>query len=225
MEATETMEATEATGATDAWKPDRILKALVCWITFILVFSWLPLIRLLMEGDSYRWGTSHFGMDFYATGWEPHAWLVVFKAALLVGLLWGALRGANAPFQGVLVVWSLVLVADVVHGAVTNPTGLEFHGDTLNIHLNLGWPVILVTCVFTALACWWVLRERSRGEATRQVPWTSGNTRALTIFLALLPLQFVLLRFGEPHGTTDAMGVLITIASCPVLAWAFYPRG
>jgi hypothetical protein len=206
------------------WKPDHILKALVFWITFLLIFSWLPLVRILMDGDSYRWGTTHFGVGFSAAGWESNAWLLVFKSALMIGLLWGALRGANALFRGVLVVWSVVLAADVVHGAITNPGGFEFHGDTLGIHLNLGWPVILVTCGFAAIALWWVIRSRGRGGSARRVPWTAGNARGLLIFLALLPLQFLLLRFGEPHGTTDAIGVLITIASCPLLAWALYPR-
>ena len=208
----------------NGWKPDRTLNALVFWITFLLVFSWLPLIRILMDGDSYRWGTSHFGVQFAAAGWESSAWLLVFKSALLIGLLWGALRGANALFQVFLVGWCFLIAADAVHAAITNPGGLEFHGDTLGIHLKLGWPVMLVTCGFAALALWWVVRDRTRGESARRVPWTDGNTRGLVIFLALLPLQFVLLRFGEPHGMTDAIGVLITVASCPLLAWALDPR-
>jgi hypothetical protein len=206
------------------WKPDRILKALVFWITYMLVFSWLPLVRILMDGDSYRWGTTHFGVAFSAAGWEANAWLLVFKSSLLIGLLWGALRGANALFRVVLLVWSLALAADVMHTVITDSDGFEFHGETLGIHLNLGWPVVLVTCGFTALALFWVIRDWRRGGTARRVPWTAGNTRGVIIFLALLPLQFLLLRFGEPYGTTDAIGVLVTIASCPLLAWALYPR-
>jgi len=207
----------------EAWKPDWILKALVCWIAFMLVFSWLPLVRVLMDGVSYTWGTTHFGHTFSSAGWHLDAWLLVAKAALLGGLLFGALRGAGILFRQVLVFWSLLLAADVMQAAIRDPGGFEFHGDTLGIHLNLGLAVVLVVAGFAALAIYWVVREGRRGEPERHVPWTRRNARLLRLFAALLPLQFVLLRFGEPHGTTDAIGVLITIASCPLLAVALYP--
>jgi hypothetical protein len=41
----------------------------------------------------------------------------------------------------------------------------------------------------------------------------------LAIALGLLPIQFVLLRFGEPHGTTDQIGVILTIAQ-----WLFFNK-
>ena len=53
--------------------------------------------------------------------------------------------------------------------------------------------------------------------------WSQRNKKLLAAFFLLLPIQFVLLRFGEPHGTTDAIGVLLTIAQCPLLAAALYP--
>lgn len=40
---------------------------------------------------------------------------------------------------------------------------------------------------------------------------------------ALLPMQLVLLRVGEPHGTTDQIGVLITIAQWFLLSVALAP--
>ena len=50
------------------WKPDRILTAIVVWISYLLVFSWLPLVRILFDGESYQWGTSHFGIFFSSAG-------------------------------------------------------------------------------------------------------------------------------------------------------------
>lgn len=40
---------------------------------------------------------------------------------------------------------------------------------------------------------------------------------------AFVPLQLVLLVVGEPHGTTDAIGVIGTLAQWAVLATALYP--
>lgn len=206
------------------WKPDSILKALVVWITYLLVFSWLPLVRVLSDGESYRWGTSHFGWGFSAAGWEAGAWLLVFKSALLIGLLCGALRGANKAFQWGLLVWSIVLAADILFQFFNNPSGFEFHGDTLGIHLNLGWTAVTVTVGFAVLAGYWVLREVRTGGAPRAPVWVDRNRQALGVFVLLLPLEFLLLRTGAPHGGTDVAGVLLTIASVPFLAWALYPR-
>ena len=203
------------------WKPGPLLKTLVVWIVFLFVFSWLPLVRTAMDGSSYRWGTSHFGVAFAASGIEPDVWLLVFKSALLGGLLFHALRRRGKLFRGVLVAWSLAMVADVLHGFVTDPSGFEFHGDTLGIHLNLGWTVIAVVTAFAALACWWA--ARSSGPPATPLAWTVRNRRLLTLCILLLPVQLVLLRFGEPHGATDAAGVLVTIAQCPLLAAALYP--
>ncbi|MDX1577117.1 MAG: hypothetical protein R3266_01480 [Gemmatimonadota bacterium] len=205
------------------WKPDRILKAIVFWITYLFVFSWLPLVRVLMDGESYQWGTSHFGVVFSSAGFGPDAWLVVFKSALLGLLLFGALRGANRWFRGLLAVWSVAIAADVIHSAITDPGGFEFHGDTLGIHLNLGLPVVAVVLFFAGLALYWVVREARRNPPVRRPPWTAFNRTLFLFWGLLLPVQFVLRRFGEPHGTTDAIGVLLTIAQCPLLAAAFWP--
>lgn len=37
------------------------------------------------------------------------------------------------------------------------------------------------------------------------------NRPLLTLVFAMLPAQFVLLRFGEPHGLTDQIGVVLTL--------------
>ncbi|MFN2441131.1 MAG: hypothetical protein ABR517_00445 [Thermoanaerobaculia bacterium] len=53
------------------------------------------------------------------------------------------------------------------------------------------------------------LRFRSSAGS---LPLTETNVRWLVVLAALLPVQFVLLRFGAPHATTDEIGVLLTIA-------------
>jgi hypothetical protein len=65
------------------------------------------------------------------------------------------------------------------------------------------------------------LRQRQTREASA---WNRANTILLAIAIGLLPVQFALLRFGEPHGTTDQIGVLLTIARWVILNMAFAPR-
>ena len=205
------------------WRPDRILKLLIFWITYLLVFSWLPLMRILMDGESYQWGTTHFGRVFRANTMSGDAWLLVAKSAFLVLLLYLGLRGAGAAFRVLLVTWNLAFAADVLHGYMVDPNGLEFHGDTLGIHLNLGLSVVAVAAAFALLAVYWVVWRAPGGAPQSTPPWTTRNRRLLTVFFLIVPIQFVLLRFGEPHGTTDAIGVLFTIAQCPLLAAALSP--
>ena len=202
-------------------KPTRIDKLLAFWATYLLVFSWLPLVRCVFDGETYRWGTSHFGFGFSAAGIGPDLWLLVVKSAVLFYLLWGLLRGSDPVHRVALVVWNVAWFADGLLGFIWNPDGMMFHGDTLDIHLNIGLLVPVVTGVFAALTVVWAIRWRPGSSPAPE--WTPLNRRLLIACVALLPIQFVLLRFGGPHGTTDAIGVLLTIAQCPLIAAALYP--
>lgn len=204
---------------------DRGLRLLLGWVTFHLVFSWLPLVRCVMDGESYAWGTSHFGVMFHSRGLErPDVWLLVFKSALFGTLIYLGARGAGRLFQGLIVLWTLVLTADVTFAVATDPDGMEFHGDTLGIHFNLGWILVPVVGAFALLALGWVVHEWRRGHPAVAPPWGRTNRNLVLTCLLLLPVQFVLLRFGEPHGMTDKIGVLLTIAQCPLFTVALWRR-
>ncbi len=205
------------------WRPDRILRILIFWITYLFVFSWLPLVRIVMDGDTYQWGTTHFGYLFHANTLSADALLLVLKSAMLAWMLCLGLRGAGALFRGFILIWNMVMTADVIYQVISNPGGFEFHGDTLGIHLNLGLSVIAVVAGMTLLTVYWIGWLSQSRAAPSPPAWAPRNRTLLTVFFLLLPIQFVLLRFGEPHGTTDAIGVFLTIAQCPLLATALYP--
>ena len=198
-----------------SWKLDRILKVLVAWVTFLFVFSWLPLVRVVIEGDTYQWGTTHFGVSFSAKGLEADMWLLVFKSALFGMLIYTASRGVHGLFRWLVVPASVVMTADVMHAAVTDPDGFEFRGDTLGIHLQLGPVVVAVVAALSLLAVYWVIREATSDTGPVLMLLSLRNKRLLTLWFSLLPLQFVLLRFGEPDGLTDQIGVLITVGPPP----------
>jgi len=205
------------------FKPTLIAKVLALWTAVLLVFSWLPLVRCVFDGDTYRWGTSHFGFSFSAEGIGPDLWLPVVKSGVFFFLLCGLLRGAGVIHRALMVLGYLAWPIDGVLAYFRNPEGLMFHGDTLGIHLNLGKLVPIVTGVFALLTLVWAAGESNRDSTKAGPGWTNRNRRLLVIWLLLLPVQFVLLRFGAPHGTTDAIGVFITIAQCPLLVAALYP--
>ncbi len=205
------------------WKPDGRLKLLLGWVAFHLIFSWLPLVRCVMDGDTYRWGTAHFGRNFYSSGIQrADVFLLVFKSALFVALLWLGLRGAGRLFHWLIVGWTAVATADMAQAAIRDPGGFEFHGDTLGIHLNLSWIVPPIVGLFFLLAVWWVVDDRKSGRKPVAIPLARTNRVLIAILLALLPVQFVLLRFdGIP--ATDVVGVLLTIAQAWCWLYAFYP--
>ena len=70
------------------WKPDKLLKAILIWTVLTLVIVWLPLVRGLMDGDSYQWGYSFWGWQASSHGIRGDYWLVVLQAILGVVLLY-----------------------------------------------------------------------------------------------------------------------------------------
>jgi hypothetical protein len=75
------------------------------------------------------------------------------------------------------------------------------------------------------LAGVWVWRDLRSGQPPPTISWAKTNTTLLTISLAVLPLQYYLLRFGPPHDTTDAIGVFLTIAQWLLINIALARRG
>jgi len=61
-------------------------------------------------------------------------------------------------------------------------------------------------------------------DERRTVPgWSPTNTLWLALLLMMLPVQFALLRFGEAHGLTDRIGVVLTVLQCLLLGRIFRP--
>jgi len=206
-------------------RASRVEKVLAGWAAYLLIFSWLPLARSFLDGETYQWATTHFGFRFSGAGVGPDLWLPVLKAGLLVYLMWGLLRSSSPLHRWTLLLVNLAWAADATQSYLADPDGFVFRGDTLGIELNLGLTLPDVTGAFAALSVLWFLRERGRANSRAAAVWTDRNHTWLWTLAALLPVQFLLFRFGAPHGTTDAIAVLLTIAQSPLLAVALAPRG
>jgi hypothetical protein len=198
------------------------LNLIMGWTVITAVVVYLPLVRCLMDGDSYRWGMSWFGYNFRSSGISGDLWVLVLQAVVVLALLdlgWG---GGSRVFPWVLVGWHGLLTGNAVHGAIRDPDGLRFRGDTLGIDVSLTWVAPLLLGAFLLLALYWMLRKTRAADGARRI-WTRRNTVLLSLALCVLPVQFVLLRFGEPHATTDEIGVLLTMAQWVLIAAALYP--
>lgn len=202
------------------WKPDPILRVLLAWTALTTVIFWLPLVRSLMDGDTYEWGFIGFG----GHGLHGDLWLPALGVALALSIRSLGWRGARMPFHGLLLLWVVPLGAGATWLSLTQPEDFRFKGDTLGVDVSLVPVGILLFGGMAALAVFWVIRDLRSGRRREALPWTRTNKVFGLALIALLPIQFVLLRFGEPHGTTDQIGVVLTILQWMLIGTALRPR-
>lgn len=185
------------------------------------MFFWLPFVRGLMDGSSYEWGLGAIG----GSGLAGDYWVIALIVAFTATTLYLGWRGACGPFAPLLLLWHVPF-------GLLGLAGVRFYrdaipplrGDTLDFEMSLAWAALIPT-VFAALAIWWVVRQARLGRsAVGQPPaWTKANRVIGWIALALVPLQFGLLRPGEPHDATDQIGVLLTMLQWVLLNLAVVP--
>lgn len=205
------------------WKPDRLLRVILIWTAITLIIVWLPLVRGLMDGESYQWGNSFAGMQLGGRGVRGDYWFLVIQAAFGICLLYLGWRGARPPFHWLLVLWQLLIAGQACYNAFTSPEDYRFQGDTLGVDVSLAWVGPVFAGGFALLSIFWVLRDL-RTRPKKVVPeWGRANFVFLLIVLGLLPIQFVLLRFGEPHGTRDQIGVILTMTQWILINVALFP--
>lgn len=201
------------------WKPDFILRALLAWTALTTLIFWLPSVRSLMDGDTYEWGF----LGFRGNGLHGDLWFPLLGAALALAIRWLGWRGARMPFHALLLLWVVPLGAGASYLSLTRPDDFRFQGDTLGVDVSLVPVGLALFGGFALLALYWVIRDLRSGRREAP-PWTRANTVLMSVLIGLLPVQFLLLRFGEPHGTTDKIGVVITILQWLFLGTALKPR-
>jgi hypothetical protein len=190
-------------------------------ITLLLV--WLPLVRGLMDGESYQWGGLVWGFEVGGYGLHGQYWVLLLQAAFGITLLYLGWRGARPPFHWLLLVWHIPLAAQVIYNAFAFPDDYRFRGDTLGVDVSLAWVGPLFFGGFALLSLLWVVRDLRRRREKVVPEWNRANYVLLLIVLSLLPVQFLLLRFGEPHGPRDQLGVILTMLQWLLINLALFP--
>jgi hypothetical protein len=205
-------------------RPSGLLRGLLVWTALPFALFWLPLVRSVFDGQSYEWGAGWWGWRLGGAGVTGDLWYLILGTALGVTLLWSGWRGERAVLRWVLPVWFSLLLTNAVYWAWQDPGGFIFRGDTLGVELNLTWLAPGFHFVGLLLCLAWLRQDRQVPASARvAAPWTPRNTRRIVALLALLPVQFLLLRQGEVHGASDIAGVLVTIAQWFALGWALAP--
>ncbi len=96
-----------------------------------------------------------------------------------------------------------------------------FHGDTMGVHIHLLWFVVPVAFLSIYTIYYMILQDWRAEEV--EIPWNSKNNLALLFILGPLPLQWILLASGEPHGITDQIGVIISIIQAYAVPFILRP--
>ena len=190
------------------WIPNKLLRILLFWTSLTTLAFWLPLIRGAFDGDSYHWA---IGPTLSGSGMHGDYWVLVLGSSFALITIFLGWRGARLPFHWMLLTWHVFLGTGSIYLAATQLESFVFSGETLGISFSLNWLAPLICGGFALMALHWVRRDLSHKELRVLPPWTRSNTTWVLALSLLLPLQFALLRFGDPHSLTDQIGVIITI--------------
>lgn len=192
----------------------RLHILLMGWLTLTFVTAWLPFLRGAMDGASYRWGASHFGVDFAGAGTGGDYWFAAAKAGLALFMLWAGWRRPNGPFRIALLLWLALRVADTIRAAIAAPEDFRVQGDTLGVDVSLALVAPALDGAMLLAAFAWFLKA----PAIPVPPLGRLNIVLLAIFALLLPIQYWLLSNGSGQESNDVVGVLLTMAGWVLLS-------
>jgi len=207
---------------TKTWD-QRLFTLLWLWISFRTILPWLVFFRLTFEGNSYSWGTDYFGRMFYSAGLARPDFLVIYALLAMSLFLLYQLRKQNFKLIApVLVGYLAFFAADALY-ALLRGEPIIFQGDTLGVTVDLSTPFfVLQFGMFVVAIAWWLgVRDIATGPGP--LPMAKYKQTIVKICIAIVPVQLLLLIFGEPHALTDEVGVILTIWQWVMLAFAFYP--
>lgn len=204
-----------------AWH-QKLFTVLWIWISFRTLLPWLVFFRLTFEGPSYSWGTEYFGRMFHSSGLARIDFLVVY-ALLAVGIfILYQLRHYNFRLAASAVLIYLAFFAANAVYELLRGEPVIFQGDTLGVTMNVSaaFFVLQFGMLLVGVAWWFGIRGVTTGECR---PLSGRRRTIVKLCVAFVPVQLVLLIFGEPHALTDEIGVIGTLIQGALLAWAFYP--
>ncbi len=201
----------------------RLFTVLWLWVSFRTLLPWLVFFRLTFEGDSYSWGTNYFGYMFYSSGLARPDFLLVY-ALLAAGLvILYLLHDYRFKLGGALLLLFLgIFAADALYQLLAGEPQV-FRGDTLDVTVDLTMVFFILQFGMFAVALAWWAGIRRGVENARPRALTSKRKIIVKACVIFVPIQLILLIFGEPHGLTDEIGVIGTMLQWALLAYAFYP--
>jgi hypothetical protein len=190
-------------------------------LTFMIV--WLPFLRAIFDGESYLWGLTYYGLNINGAGVAfPDFFFIIiqlfFYGLLFYGLYWMQNRKL---YYALLILWFLNVFGNLIADIIINGDTM-FHGDTLNVHISITW-IILPLSALALLLIYFILKADTKENETA-IPWSPRNKMLMLFILGPVVIQGVLFAIGETSGTTDQIGVIMSIIQCFLIPLIFRPK-
>ncbi|MBK7869154.1 MAG: ubiquinol cytochrome C oxidoreductase [Saprospiraceae bacterium] len=199
-----------------------LFNLMLFFVSFSFVLVWLPLLRCLFDGASYRWGQTFFGVPIASQGIQPGILFLLASLVLYLALFYAFYWSANRKlFYGLLGAWWLISWGNFLFDILKEGDAM-FHGDTLNVHISVASIIIPIALLALVGTIFTIRKDRKMPDVS--IPWNRRNRLMALLLLAPLPVQIILLISGEPHGTTDEIGVIITILQAILFPLIFIPK-
>lgn len=180
--------------------------------------SWLPLIRGISDGESYLWGTTLFGNLFQGKGVAGDFYFVVINLLLVTVLMYAFYWIKDRRiFYGLLGLWYGSMIANAIFDVILGERFM-FHGDTLNVHVDLTYILMPLLLLLGAFVVNVILADQKHPFLARG---HRNNRLWAMLFLLPIPVQVALFYMGEPHGITDQIGVVIALLQA-ALFWKIF---
>ena len=170
--------------------------------------TWLPFLRCPLDGSTYQWSTSFLGYMLKSAGISIHYFYILFWTAIWLLLIYSFFWIKNVRiFKFLLIAWYGSMLLNMSYDLMQGESFM-FHGDTLGVHVDLS-PFIIAFMIVVIIMVAIVLAGRKSDMILPS--WSIRNTRWLMALSIWIPLQALLFATGEPHGTTDEIGVVIAL--------------
>jgi len=207
----------------EAQKPRSTTHTILLFIvSFTFLVVWLPFVRSLFDGVSYHWGRDYFGYQLSGDGINTNYIFLILEVILYTSIFYGIYWMKNRKLLFALVgVWLVHIFGNLLYEGLMGE--MMFHGDALNVHLDLTYLVLILTLVslFLIIISW----KKESAFSSPGISWNKRNKLMAMIILGPLPVQLVLLQMGEPQQTTDQIGVVISIVQALAIPFIFLPYG
>ena len=90
----------------------------------------------------------------------------------------------------------------------------------MTLNVTIVFFVLQFGMLFVGIAWWYGTRGV---KIASPEPMANYKKTIVKACISYLPVQLILLIFGEPHELTDEIGVITTLLQGALLAFAFYP--
>ena len=81
---------------------DGITTGLMFLISVTFLVVWLPLVRSVLDGETYQWGVNYFGTMIHGAGITSSLLFLVAQLAFYAMLFWAMFRSKNRTLAYVL---------------------------------------------------------------------------------------------------------------------------